>query len=586
MVTKYKALLSLLFFVAIVCMCPQRITSQEKISSIIDLAHISDYYFDADPALEIDEVSAPEFSSHFSPVGGRPIWTGKHAPASWLRFTIPLDRLGPGYGLGSKAEDRTIQWLLLVKPSFSIILDHVELYVPRPEGGFDRFALGARVKSDPTEPPSRYYFFTLPPEAFRGEPCYLRIASTTDVLMNIALVTAISFYKEQARSFFGYGLLFGIIVAMIVYSIFLLLSFHYSSYLYFIFHNVAIGLWIFYLQGFAKAFFGTRPGFDQMMLWIWVGQFITWSIVFTISFLDIRRGSKPLFYVLATVAVLGSLISVAAIAGLDDVAFVLSHYLGIIAAVLVTIAAVLRIKQGYSPARYYLVAWFILVVGGLVFALMGLKVLPVNGVTTNAMSIGIAFESMFLAIALADRFKYLEVEKKHLEAAQSHFRELSLTDSLTGLRNRRYLMMELPKAMKHAHQHGELLSVIMLDIDDFKSINDSFGHEVGDDILVSLAHSIRTCTRETDSVCLHGGDEMVVYMPKVEKQDALRIAERIRTHFETESLRVINGESLGATISVGVAGLEAEDTIDTLLSRADAAMYKAKRRGKNCSVVV
>lgn len=585
MVRKYRYWL-FLFFVGLACAFPKRIASEENLTSVIDLEKISDYYFDADPALGIDEVSAPEFSGRFSPVSGRPVWTGKHAPASWLKFTIPLDRLGPGYGPGSNAEDRAVQWLLLVKPSFSIILDRVEFYVPRAEGGFDRFDVGAQVKSDPAAPHSRYYCFSLPAGAFREKPCYLRISSSTDVLMNLALVTAPFFAEQQMKSFLGYGALFGIMVAMVVYSLFLLLSFHYHSYLYFIFHNVAIGLWVFYLQGFAKVLFGTMPGFDQMMLWVWAGQFITWGTVFTISFLDLRKGSKLLFYILATAAGVGSLISVAAIMGLNDLAFVLSHYLGLIVAALVTIAAVLRIKQGYGPARDYLVAWSFFVAGGLVFALMGLKVLPVNGFTSNAISIGIAFESMFLAMALADRFKYLELEKKNLEARQTHFRELSLTDSLTGLRNRRYLMIELAKAMKDARQNGEPLSVIMLDIDDFKTVNDRFGHEVGDDILISLAHSIRTCTRETDSACLYGGDELVVFMPKVEKQDALRIAERIRAHFETESLRVINGKSLGATVSLGVVGLEGEDTIDTLLSRADAAMYQAKSRGKNCSVVL
>ncbi len=586
MVRKYKNWLFLSFLVGIVCICPASILAQEKIPSVINLEKISDYYFDADPALGIGEVSSPEFSSHFSPVGGRPVWTGKHAPASWLKFTIPLDRLGPGYGPESNAEDRAVQWLLLVKPSFSIILDNIEFYVPRSDGGFDRFVLGARIKSAPAEPHSRYYFFSLPAGALRGKPCYLRISSTTDVLMNIELVTASSFVQEQARSFLGYGLLFGIIVAMVIYSIFLLLSLHYRSYIYFIFYNIAIGLWVFYLQGFAKVLFGTTPGLDQMMLWVWAGQFITWGTVFTISFLELRKGSRLLFYILAVAAVAGSLISVAAVAGMDDLTFAVSHYLGFIVAVLVIIAAVLRIKQGYGPARYYLIAWSSLAIGGLVFALMGLKVLPVNFLTSNAMSIGIAFESIFLAMALADRFKYLEIEKKNLEAAQTHFRELSLTDSLTGLRNRRYLMIELAKAMKEARQNGEPLSLIMLDIDDFKVINDRFGHGVGDDMLVSLSHSIRTCTRETDSACLYGGDELVIFMPKVAKQDALRIAERIRTHFETESLRVINGKSLGATISLGIAELEGEDNIDTLLSRADAAMYKAKSRGKNCSAAL
>jgi len=105
-------------------------------------------------------------------------------------------------------------------------------------------------------------------------------------------------------------------------------------------------------------------------------------------------------------------------------------------------------------------------------------------------------------------------------------------------------------------------------------------------MLVSLAHSIRTCTRETDSACLYGGDELVVFMPNVAKQDAFRIAERIRVHFETESLRIINGRNLGATISLGIAQLENEDNIDTFLSRADAAMYKAKSCGKNRSMML
>jgi hypothetical protein len=348
MVIKYKGLFSFSFFVALICACPSKIASQDAIPSVINLEQISDYYFDADPALGIDEVSVPEFSSHFSPVGKRPIWAGKHAPASWLRFTIPLDKLGPGYGPDGDAENRTVQWLLFVKPSFSIILDQVELYVPRSEGGFDRFALGARLKSNLAEPRSRFYAFSLPAGAFRGRPCYLRISSATDVLMNIELITVTRFAEEQTRSFLGHGLLFGIIIAMVVYSTFLLLSFHYHSYLFFIFHNIAIGLWVFYLQGFSKVFFGTMPGLDQMMLWIWAGQFIAWGTVFTVSFLGMKRKGL-LFYILTTVAALGGLISVAAIAGLDEIAFVLSHYLGIVAAVLVTFAALLRAKQGYRP---------------------------------------------------------------------------------------------------------------------------------------------------------------------------------------------------------------------------------------------
>lgn len=563
------------------------IFAQEQISSVINLEQTGDFYFNADPSLGIDEVVSPELSSRFTPVEGRPVWTGYHAPASWLRFTIPLERLGPGYTLGSNPENRGIEWLLLIKPSFSIILDNIELYVPRDDGGFDRFDAGAQVKTDHKEPNSRYFFFYLPAGAFKGKPCYLRISSSTDVLMNVELVNGSYFAKEQVRDNLGYGIIFGILLAMILYSVFLLLSLHYYSYIYFILYNISIGLWTFYLQGFAKVLFGTNPNFDQMMLWVWAGQFIMWAVVFTISFLELRKGSKILFSVLVAGTILGGVVSFAAFLGQFKFTFWVAHYLGIIVVLCVIFSSVLRIKQGYRPARYYLVGWAALMLGGLVFALMGLKVLPVNFFTTNAMSIGIAFESIFLSMALASRFKYLEVEKKKLEEAQDHFRELSLTDPLTGLRNRRYLMLELGKALKTAAHREEALSIIMLDIDNFKTINDRFGHEVGDDILVSLAHSIRTCTRETDSACLYGGDELVIFMPKVDKQDAVRIAERIRAYFETDSLRVIGGRSLGATISLGVTEyIHNEDTVDTLLSRVDSAMYKAKSQGKNCCVVV
>jgi diguanylate cyclase (GGDEF)-like protein len=348
---------------------------------------------------------------------------------------------------------------------------------------------------------------------------------------------------------------------------------------------LTVGFWLFYVQGFSKVLFGQMPGIDQKMLWIWAGQFITWGTVFSISFLDLRKTNRVLFIIMAIAAILSVIVSVAGLIGFYAVAFTLSHILGIAVPALIIIAAVVRLLQGYKSASYYLVGWSFMAVGGAVFSLMGLQVLPVHPLTINALSIGIVFESVFLAMALFDRFKMLEKEKAKLVAEQAHYRELSLTDTLTGLKNRRYLMIELQNAIQSSLQNGEPLSVISLDIDDFKKINDRFGHEIGDDILIALAHSIRSCTRETDAACLYGGDEIIIFTPKTSKDKAYAIAERIRMHFEVESLRVINGVNLAATISLGIVEYMPEETIDTLLSRADDALYRAKRRGKNCSVV-
>lgn len=563
--------------------------ASEESAETIPLEPFGEYYHNADPALSIAHVSAPEYSRYFAPVAGRPIWVGKHAPTAWFRFVVPLDALGRGYATGSDPAERTTQWLLLVKPSFSIILDYVELYVPRPEGDFDVYLSGAMNLPSPSEPHSRYFYFNLPPEAYKAalenKACYLRFSSSTDVLMNIELVAAPHFAKREARSYFWYGIIFGILIAMAFYGLFLFFWLKYHSYLYFSLYTISVGLWLFYVHGFAKVLFGQRPGFDQTMLWFWAGMFLTWGLIFTISFLELKKDSPVLFYILAAATVLAGLVSLAGIAGLFEASFVISHFLGVAVPVLVLIAAVVRLKQGFRSALYYLIAWLFLALGGFAFALMGLKVLPVHFLTVNAISISIALESVLFSMALADRFKQVEKERKILESKEEQYRELSITDTLTGLYNKRYVQAELGHGIENALHSREPLSLILLDIDDFKKINDRFGHAIGDDILISLAHSMRSCTRESDRACRLGGDEFVIFLPGISKDRAFHIAERIRVHFETESMRIIDGQSLSATISLGIVDLQGNETVDSFIERADQAMYEAKQRGKNCSVV-
>ncbi|HWP69243.1 MAG TPA: diguanylate cyclase, partial [Rectinemataceae bacterium] len=277
-------------------------------------------------------------------------------------------------------------------------------------------------------------------------------------------------------------------------------------------------------------------------------------------------------------------VSVAGILGWDDVAFSLSHYLGLALPVLVIAAAIVRLIQGFPSAFYFLIAWSLLAVGGFIFSLMGLKFLPVNFWTVNGIAIGMTAESILLSMALADRFKSLEAEKKNLEKIQAHYRELSLTDALTGLHNKRFLKIELDLAAARARETGTPLSLILLDLDDFKNINDSFGHTVGDEILATLSRSIRSCTRESDSSCRFGGDEFVIIMPGIWGVDAFQVAERIRNRFALDSSRDIDGAALRVTVSLGIVEFNGKETAEAFLERADSAMYEAKRLGKNRSV--
>jgi len=554
-------------------------------SPAVGLEGRSDFFFNADPRLGIDEVSDAGHASRFTSVGSRTIWVGRQAPAGWLRFTVPASDLGPGYG-DAKAGEPVRQWLLVVRPSFSIILDHVDLYIPREDGTFDEVKSGAKASRRPGEPYSRFFVFELPPEAYEGKPCYLRLASATDVSLNFDLETSLDFARREGLDYIAYGLLYGILLAMVLYSFFLFLSLKDSAYLYYILYTVSAALWLFFVQGHAKMVFGQLPLFDQAMLWLWAGMMMTWGAVFTTSFLRLKDGRPLLYNLLRVLAALGVVVSVVGIAGWDDIAFSLSHYLGLILPVCVVIASIARLLQGFPSALYFLIAWSTLAAGGFVFSLMGLKLLPLNFWTVNGMAIGMTTEAVLLSMALADRFRRLEAEKKSLEKIQAHYRELSLTDALTGLHNKRFLMNELNLAVAGARETGSPLSLILLDIDNFKSINDSFGHAIGDEILAALAHAMRSCTRESDSSCRFGGDELVIIMPGIADEYALKVAERIRTRFASENLRVINGVDMQATVSLGIASLNGKETAESLMVRADEAMYEAKRLGKNRSVAL
>ncbi|MES2035440.1 MAG: PleD family two-component system response regulator [Pseudomonadota bacterium] len=161
--------------------------------------------------------------------------------------------------------------------------------------------------------------------------------------------------------------------------------------------------------------------------------------------------------------------------------------------------------------------------------------------------------------------------------------ELAVTDQLTGLHNRRYMEGQLGALVKRAVHGGDPVAALMIDIDHFKKINDSFGHDVGDEVLREFAVRLASNVRAIDLPCRYGGEEFTVIMPGAKLADAQRVAERIRLHVAGSPFRVSGGtEQLTATISVGVACTLGEtDSPDALLKRADEAVYEAKAGGRN-----
>ncbi len=161
--------------------------------------------------------------------------------------------------------------------------------------------------------------------------------------------------------------------------------------------------------------------------------------------------------------------------------------------------------------------------------------------------------------------------------------EMAITDQLTGLHNRRYMSRHLDTLVANARRNGRPLALVIMDIDFFKQVNDTHGHDIGDEVLREFAERIAANVRGIDLACRYGGEEFVVAMPDTDIAFATHIAERLRQSIETTPITISRApNSLNITISIGIARYEGgDDTGEKLLHRADQALYQAKRSGRN-----
>jgi two-component system, cell cycle response regulator len=179
-----------------------------------------------------------------------------------------------------------------------------------------------------------------------------------------------------------------------------------------------------------------------------------------------------------------------------------------------------------------------------------------------------------------------ELKKKNtqLEELLKKVEIMAVTDPGTGLFNRRRFQDVLKQQFARSKRYNEPLSMMMLDIDHFKSVNDTYGHMAGDQVLGEIAKIILHQFREVDTVARYGGEEFAVLLPQSDKKSATTPAQRILKEVENHSFKIINGGKQKVTVSIGLSGLPDPglETESHLIQCADAALYKAKRNGRNC----
>lgn len=231
-------------------------------------------------------------------------------------------------------------------------------------------------------------------------------------------------------------------------------------------------------------------------------------------------------------------------------------------------------------------AWVLL--GGLLLVMIGAEIVYAIGMPSG---IPLAQEIAVPVILLAGSWFIMIVSQLSagsIEDAQRSalFERETITDALTGLFNRRHLERMLSAEMERARRYSQPMCLALIDVDNFKKINDKYGHHIGDQVLKQLAGLMLSLARINETVARYGGEEIAVILPGVTMEQVARQSEMLRKRIESEPLHVGHGdvrESIQVTVSIGISELSVLDgyRAEKLMDRADRAMYSAKRQGRN-----
>jgi diguanylate cyclase (GGDEF)-like protein len=240
-----------------------------------------------------------------------------------------------------------------------------------------------------------------------------------------------------------------------------------------------------------------------------------------------------------------------------------------------------RHKTTVGVGQYFMVAGFLMMI--IAFAFQGVGTLLRKDEVTSIMTPHFVQTVIFLVATISVVVVSLGLVVMIKDRADELNRNLAMRDELTGLINRRSLLESLAQHLSAAKRHGQPLSLLMVDIDFFKRVNDTYGHLSGDKVLKTMASSIVQRTRAQDVPGRLGGEEFLVILPNSTEQGAWQLAENLRQGVEATAFQAVSGEPIAITVSIGLCALSQlpDPQCDDLIAASDQALYRAKAAGRN-----
>lgn len=555
----------------------------EELSEPIILGKHYDIFRDPSNKITIEDLLSGTYNKSFVASKDDYVFFSHTNDTIWLR--LDTDKI-----LKDKQES---YWLEVTDK-----LDSIEMYLVKEDGSYHVQKRGISNVDDQNIHYRSNLFQIQEPSV---KEIYLKLDGELPLSSISFLFETDSFINKVIDYKYLTGIFYGFLLALLIYNLFLFFSLKEKAYFYYVLYIFSFILYQATLnsldiellgQFLPKWFFIKSSAISGNLL-------LLFMILFCKEFLELKK-YLPRCHNFGNLLLWGTVLSLIASFIIPDVA--ITNNVTIILAVVVFIflwfSGIFVLLKGQKMARYYMVGWTVLLGSIIVQALAFLSIIPFHPVIFEEVpAVGAIFESIFLSLALGDKINIIKKETQEiqqtlnetleykvkertqeLERAKLELEKLANTDRLTQVPNRVRLDYVLEEAFEQAQHHETTFSIILLDIDYFKEVNDEFGHQVGDLILMNVAQILQNTIREQDTVGRWGGEEFLVICPQTILDEAVKLSEKIRQQLENYQFPIVQRK----TSSFGVTSYVNGDTRNTLLSRCDKALYQAKERGRNC----
>ncbi|MFT3819047.1 MAG: diguanylate cyclase [Rubrivivax sp.] len=504
-------------------------------------------------------------------------------------FSVPD---GPHANLGPRAEpvwlllslrssaDAPSQWMLSVDyPS----IDRVDVYQPsQPDAAVQVIGRALPFALHPV--PSAVHAARLTLAPGQAHELLLRVHTRSTMVLPITLSTPDAFYAAEAGRQLLQGLMSGAMLCLLLYGLTQWVSVRDGMFLAYALVTAGTGLFFFSYSGLGpQHLWGGNQWLSVNLAPLSVLFALVGACWFVERVLEVRQTQPWIARTLHALGLAGGLAALAFMAGLIDypVAQRVATALGPLPMLLAIPVAWRRARSGQRVGAYMLLGWGAYGVATLTMAALLRGWVGANPWTENAFQAGAMFEMLMWMRVLAVRLEDLRASAQRAHIERDALRSLALTDALTGLPNRRGLSELLARSLALSSPQRPT-AVYLLDLDGFKAINDRLGHEAGDELLVGVARRLQSLLRSGDTVARLGGDEFVVVAGGLGGDaDAQALGRKLLDSFQQPFTAAGEPCRVGLTIGYALAPLDGQDA-QSLLKRADAAMYAGKHAGRHC----